>query len=140
MPTDPASTTLRRHLLLAALLGLGLGLGCTSSPDEGCDFIDVHLTATQNPDLAFSWSPAKCGAYQLVVTEGTPIRWLTETFDLSNSLHPPIRYGVHPAGASGPTPATLTPGFHYIAVLWRGDVNRTSSFVDTVTFVYSPPD
>jgi hypothetical protein len=137
----PRSARLPAPLLFALFSAAGLGLACTTGPDpNACDFEDVQLKVLHSPQLTFTWTPSRCGAFELLVTEGTPILWLTSTQGAVNTIHPPVVYGVQPPGASGPPGPALIPGIPYFAILHRADAARSTVLADTATFVYSPPD
>lgn len=129
-----------RHLLWALGAAL-LGLACSTGLDQNaCDFVDVDLKVLHSPQLTFTWTPSRCGAFELAVTEGTPIKWLTATQGAVNGLHPPILYGRRPDGGIDPSALPLTPGIPYFVILRRADATRTTVLSDTVIFTYSPPD
>ncbi len=78
----------------------------------------LTITVSGGTTPTFSWSPDS-SIGKLIVEEGEEERWGTET-DGANIYQSPIRYGVHPPGASEDEPAfPLTPGHTYKVSLFR---------------------
>jgi len=88
-------------------------LAQTEMPQGG---ITVSVSSGTIP--TFSWTPDSAIG-RLIVEEGEEERWGTET-DGANIYQSPIRYGVHPPGASEDEPAfPLTAGHTYKVSLFR---------------------
>jgi hypothetical protein len=78
----------------------------------------VTITVSGGTTPTFSWAPDSAIG-RLIVEEGEEERWGTET-DGANIYESPIRYGVHPPGASEDEPAfPLTAGHTYKVSLFR---------------------
>lgn len=76
------------------------------------------VAASDGPTPTFSWAPDSAIG-RLIVTEGDEEIWGTES-DGANLYRSPIRYGVHPAGASEVGPAKpLVAGHTYTVSLFR---------------------
>jgi hypothetical protein len=127
------SLTGARLVLVAVIAWL---VGCSDNtgtePDRVCDG-PVKVTATLNTTPIVSWSP-QCRVNQVSIHKGEPLytlAWATFFFrPVSNSMLPPIQYGVVPTGASQipDNPEPLKAGTQYFINLFVADT-MTSELV-----------
>lgn len=126
--------------LLGVLLGLS-SLACGDSPVTEPDVLavcatTVRVTATAGTTPTFDWSP-RCrvgGVLIEPIERGIGDRWSIRSD--SNTIAPPLPYGVEPAGArTVAPPQPLEAGKDYRIVLEVRVSENASTFVaiDTVT-------
>ncbi|HUF13085.1 MAG TPA: hypothetical protein VMN78_08300 [Longimicrobiales bacterium] len=77
--------------------------------------VDVDVSITTN-SVFFDWSP-RCRVAMLIVEEGAGDVWAIGNED-SNSIEPPVTYGVAPAGVEEYGPEPLVAGRAYEVILW----------------------
>ena len=97
----------------------------------------VTATVSTDPDVTFSWSP-DCRLMGWLIepaNSGSDV-WLV-LHEGSNSIEPPITYGVVPAGAREIQEAQdLIPGMEYKLILWKwtGPGDQDGIPIETVNF------
>lgn len=126
----------------ALVTGLGWVIACSDNTgtesDRACS-APVRVQATRSVTPVVSWSPP-CLVNQVVIHEGGPnysLGWASFfSRPPSNSMLPPIEYGVSPAGASQlpDNPVPLTAGTEYIVELFVSD-SASVVFVGSDTIV-----
>lgn len=111
-----------------ALFGLGTSvLLCSACADQAtsvstCSTVSISVTSGTNP--TFNWS-ADCQIEELLVYLPGPgaVVWATFSSNLTNSISPPVTYGVFPPGAAltANLQQPLVAGTRYQVTLLRTD-------------------
>lgn len=114
------------NLKWALLFGVFLLLACSDDDDPAgpvvmpeCSVID-SITVTTDPELSFTWSPdCRLMGWNIEPSGSGEDQWLVLS-EGSNSIEPPITYGVVPDGAREIHAAEdLIPGVEYKLYLFK---------------------
>jgi hypothetical protein len=127
-------------------VAVALAIGCSSGPDEQvrCDGGQAIPVTVSSPHAQprFSWASA-CPIWTLQVsyvdsTSTVVPVWAFATPAASNTVRPPITYGIVPPGADAPLPPiTLVPGRGYTVRVSAWDsVHGVPAFVGLGSFVH----
>ena len=98
-----------------------LGLGCSDTLGPSACLSGMSFVVGTGTQPTFDWRPP-CGVNALTVRaveNPEKVLWGLGSPSTSNAVHPPIRYGTIPSGASGTEPApALIPGSTYRLTLY----------------------
>jgi len=125
------------------VIGLLLVMACSDDTDvigpgelSECTAIE-SITVTTNPDLSFSWAPnCRLMGWNIEPTGSGEDQWLVFS-EGSNSIEPPIIYGVVPDGAREIHAAeVLVPGLEYDLYLfkWIGPGDQDGVIIKSKSF------
>ena len=121
-PDEGAFLKMRTLTTLTTALACVILLACSDDP-SGIESLPecnggVTVTVSAGIEPTFSWTPA-CRLFGVLVEEGGPDVWLILSLG-SNSITPPVRYGVVPQGATErEDPVPLVAGVTYDVTLAR---------------------
>ena len=117
-------------------------LGCSgdepTSPVSECPGDPLSITVTVTPgEVVFSWSPAcRLTGWNIEPVGSGADQWLV-LYEGSNSIPPPVTYGVVPDGAREIHAAeNLIPGNEYelYLVRWTGPGPQDATLISSTTF------
>ena len=100
----------------------------------------VTATVSAGTTPTFSWTPA-CSLEGLIVALPGPgaLAWRIESTTQTNTIAPPVTYGVTPAGAQAPTaPTALVTGTTYDLSLLRLDDHQGGTIQPAGSATFAP--
>ena len=95
-------------------------LGCGTGPEEfGRCSAPLTIEVSDEAAPLFTWTPAECPIFEIVVEESSILLWVIRSPGLTNVIESPIRYGA-PDPSGGATDAEpLVGGRTYRVRIWR---------------------
>ena len=128
----------KRVIVFGALVALGCSADNVTDPVVLPECSDIEsITVATGPELSFSWSPAcRLMGWNIEPAGSADDQWLVLS-EGSNSIAPPITYGVVPEGAREIHEAeVLAPGAEYDLHLfkWTGPGAQDGLLIKSASF------
>jgi hypothetical protein len=127
--------------LLFCVLSLASLTACGTDPEDfGRCSSSLPISVSNEASPEFTWTPADCPIYDLVVEQASVIFWTLSSSEPVNAIESPVRYGepARPGTIGGGEGTPLIPGNRYLVRIFRIADDGLVGLAGEHTFLYQP--